>query len=292
MFRCILDTHFKGEFLVERVNIHLTDGERKGLEMISEVTGIKKAELIRRAIDDYIRKRASQGVTGLHEFGAALQTKWIDDPKIVRQNIVEGLVYKENSTQQIPHFMGIDIGLKNDGSAITIGHWVKDIVNGIEKYRIEIDVCAVKYAILEDREFLEPAEIADWIISYTEKFPIVKGLMDQYYGMTVLPILNKKGLHQFEFRTFTEQYNSNVYQTLYTDLVSSVLRIPEFGVLCGLKLKDYFLVEELLTLLAEKKSKYLVKISAPDGAHCHDDLSDSLARMVFIAHEHVEGAAI
>jgi predicted DNA-binding protein len=50
---------------MERVNFHLTDGERKGLEMISEATGIKKAELIRRAIDEYIEKKRAQGVTGI-----------------------------------------------------------------------------------------------------------------------------------------------------------------------------------------------------------------------------------
>jgi predicted DNA-binding protein len=60
-------THLKGEFLVERVNFHLTDGERKGLEMISEVTGIKKAELIRRAIDEYIERKKWAGVTGLEQ---------------------------------------------------------------------------------------------------------------------------------------------------------------------------------------------------------------------------------
>jgi metal-responsive CopG/Arc/MetJ family transcriptional regulator len=50
---------------MERVNFHLTDGERKGLEMISEATGIKRAELIRRAIDEYIERKRMQGITGI-----------------------------------------------------------------------------------------------------------------------------------------------------------------------------------------------------------------------------------
>jgi predicted DNA-binding protein len=52
---------------MERVNFHLTDGERKGLEMLSEITGVKKAELIRRAIDEYIKRKKWEGVTGLSE---------------------------------------------------------------------------------------------------------------------------------------------------------------------------------------------------------------------------------
>ena len=53
---------------MERVNVHLTDGEVKGLKLISHLTGIKKAELIRRAIDDYIERKKWQGVTGLDNF--------------------------------------------------------------------------------------------------------------------------------------------------------------------------------------------------------------------------------
>jgi predicted DNA-binding protein len=50
---------------MERVNFHLTDGERKGLEVMSKITGVKKAELIRRAIDEYIQRKRWEGVTGI-----------------------------------------------------------------------------------------------------------------------------------------------------------------------------------------------------------------------------------
>jgi metal-responsive CopG/Arc/MetJ family transcriptional regulator len=52
---------------MERVNFHLTDGERKGLELISEITGVKKAELIRRAIDEYIQRKRWEGITGISD---------------------------------------------------------------------------------------------------------------------------------------------------------------------------------------------------------------------------------
>jgi len=50
---------------MERVNFHLTDGELHGLKVISEVTGVPRAEIIRRAIDDYINRKKFEGCTGL-----------------------------------------------------------------------------------------------------------------------------------------------------------------------------------------------------------------------------------
>jgi hypothetical protein len=50
---------------VERVNFHLTEGEIKGIKFISEITGVKKAEIIRRAVDEYISRKKWEGVTGL-----------------------------------------------------------------------------------------------------------------------------------------------------------------------------------------------------------------------------------
>lgn len=53
---------------MERVNFHLTEAERTGLEMIAEVTGEKKARLIRKAIDEYIERKRQQGVTGIVDY--------------------------------------------------------------------------------------------------------------------------------------------------------------------------------------------------------------------------------
>jgi metal-responsive CopG/Arc/MetJ family transcriptional regulator len=50
---------------MDRVNFHLTDSEIRSLEKLSEITGVKKAELIRRAIDEYIQRKRWEGVTGL-----------------------------------------------------------------------------------------------------------------------------------------------------------------------------------------------------------------------------------
>lgn len=50
---------------MERVNFHLTDGEIQGLKIISQLSGVPRAEIIRRAIDDYINRKKFEGFTGL-----------------------------------------------------------------------------------------------------------------------------------------------------------------------------------------------------------------------------------
>lgn len=53
---------------MERVNFHLTEGEINGLKIISDVTGVPRAEILRRAVDDYINRKKFEGFTGLQSF--------------------------------------------------------------------------------------------------------------------------------------------------------------------------------------------------------------------------------
>ena len=50
---------------MKRVNLHFTEGEIHAVKVISEVTGVPRAEIIRRAIDDYINRKKFEGFTGL-----------------------------------------------------------------------------------------------------------------------------------------------------------------------------------------------------------------------------------
>jgi Ribbon-helix-helix protein, copG family len=56
-----------------RVNVHLTDDEIKSLEDISKLSGLRKAELVRRAVDEFIENYkvyglAIRGVTGPQQY--------------------------------------------------------------------------------------------------------------------------------------------------------------------------------------------------------------------------------
>ncbi len=58
---------------MERVNVHLTDDEIKSLEDISKLSGLRKAEIIRRAVDEFIENYkvygiATRGITGPQQY--------------------------------------------------------------------------------------------------------------------------------------------------------------------------------------------------------------------------------
>lgn len=237
----------------------------------------------------YLRNKFIENpVSYMSEFGAEFSdrvTAWIDNPQILRVNIIPGLKQKKISYERIPHFMGIDVGLKNDGTAIAITHIVKKQVDGLMRDLIELDAIDVRYAVDENKEFFKPEEIAEWIISYAEKFYIVKGFMDQYYGLSIYPILDEKGYKQIEVVNVSRDFNSKIYQNLMSKMLDNSLRIPEGEerIVDNKKTNDLDLVLELLKLKAVKHSKYLITVSAPDVKDAHDDLSDAYGRSVWEA---------
>lgn len=210
---------------------------------------------------------------------------------MVYQNVDKKLTYKTRSIVRVPHYMGVDVGLKNDGTSICIGHWAEEVVQGVRSTYIEVDEARVRYSEDEGEDYrlgFTPDDVASWLEEFTKKYYIARGLMDQYYQRAVLPILERKGLKQFEYRHFTEGLNSQVYQTLLTTMISKEIRFPGNDgktAPTNAAIPDTELVAELLSLQAEQKSKLVVDVHAPQRKGMHDDLSDALARMVTLATE-------
>ncbi len=200
----------------------------------------------------YLRNKFIENpVTYMTEFGAEFSDRvsaWIENEMMLRLNIIPGLKKKKMSYERIPHFMGIDVGLKNDGTAIAICHIVKEEVGGVLKDMIELDCIDVRYAKDEDKEYFHPEEIADWIASYAEKFYIVKGFMDQYYGMAIIPFLQEKSFKQIQALSVNRELTSKIYQNLMSKMLDASLRIPEGDerIVDGKKTKDISLVTEML----------------------------------------------
>lgn len=241
----------------------------------------------------YLRNKYIENPTSyMSEFGAEFSdrvTAWIDNEQVLRMNVVPGLKEKKMSYERIPHFLGIDVGLKNDGTALAICHIVKKEVDGMVKDFIELDHIAVRYAADEGKEFFHPEEMAEWIASYMTKFYIVSGFMDQYYGLSVLPVLHAKGHKQVQIVNVTRDLNSRIYQNLMTKMLNASLRIieGEETIVDGKKTNDISLVTEMLRLKAVKHSKYLISVSAPEIKGVHDDESDAFARSVWLATEYM-----
>lgn len=239
---------------------------------------------------DYLRSKFKENpIVFRCEHGAAFDDRlkgWIEDPEVVRQNVVPGLRYKDRSSERMAHFMGIDIGLKNDGTAIVVCHNVQEIMGGIKQNLVEIDIAEVRYASLENKSHFVPDEMADWIESFTKKFYVIKGLMDQWYGMSIVPLLESKGLKQFEYREFNENTNSMVFQNLLTHFISQTIRFPDADRIMPNKSGDTELISEILSLQAHQKSKYIIAVAAPEREGAHDDLSSALSRAVLLASDY------
>jgi hypothetical protein len=241
----------------------------------------------------YLRAKCSENpLTFKAEFGAQFSdriTAWIENEQVLRVNIVPNLKLKELSYDRVPHFMGIDIGLQNDGTALAITHIVRKESEGVLKDFIELDCIEVRYAKEEGVEFFPPEEMADWIATFTTKFFIVSGVMDQHYGLSIVPRLYEKNIKQIQMVQCTRDYNSKVYQNLMSKMLGAGLRIPEGDerVEDGQKVKELALVSEMLKLRATIHSKYLISVEAPQVKGLHDDMSDAYARSVYLATEYM-----
>jgi len=241
----------------------------------------------------YLRaKYAENPLSFNNEFGALFSDRiyaWIENEQVLRMNIIPGLKLKDSSLERLPHFMGIDVGLQNDGTAIVICHIVKKETPSGWKDFIELDCAEVRYAKEEKKEYFSPEEIGEWITSFAEKFFIVQGTLDQHYGLAIVPLLHTKGFKQIKVTHASRDYNSRIYQNLMSKMLDSSLRIPEGTerIHEGAKTKDIPLVKELLILQATQHSKYLITVEAPEVKGIHDDLSDAFARAVFLATEYM-----
>jgi hypothetical protein len=225
---------------------------------------------------------------------------WLEDDEIVRRAMVPGLGYKERSLLRTPHFMGIDIGLKGDGTAVVICHIVPENENGVPVQKIEVDYAEVRYASKEKatteagKPFFTPDEIGEWLLSFNEKFYVQRGSMDQHEGTMFEYLLKKGGMNQVHLDTTTDNVNSEMYQNLLSQFICNRIRLPagDPDPRSGHP-RDTELVKELLDLQASQKSKYVVNVEAPQRPGCHDDLSDALVRAIWQATKYMEkGSAI
>jgi phage terminase large subunit-like protein len=217
---------------------------------------------------------------------------WIENEQTLRVNIIPNLKLKSMSYERMPHYMGLDVAQKNDGCAVAICHVAKLDTEYGPKNFIELDCVDVRYAETEQKDFFRLEEIADWIVSYSKKFFITKGMTDQWSALGLIPLLHDRGMKQVEAVSMSRDLNSKIYQNLMAKMIDASLRIPEGEerMLNGKKTKDIDLVLELLTLRATAHSKYMLSVEAPQVKGMHDDQSDAFARAVFMASEQVAGA--
>lgn len=176
-----------------------------------------------------------------------------------------------------PHFLGLDLGLVGDGTAVAIGHNDSDGVIHLDMVE-QMKAGEGKYS---DRERLEFDEVADWVLDLSKKFYIQEGIFDQWAGIPFEQALMKRGLNQMKATPMTKILASQMYQNFKDMMWDKRLALYNWPIPQGEDFCDY--LKELTELQAQYVSKYVTVVEAPNMEGKHDDRSDALVRMVWLA---------
>jgi hypothetical protein len=215
------------------------------------------------------------------EYGAEFSDRtrgWIEDKADLIACVNPSLRPQRRAPARMPHFMGVDVALVGDGTAISIGH-----MDGDGNVVVDlVDYIKAGEGIYEDQDRLNFDDVANWIYSWTKKFYIEKGMFDQWAGIPLEQALEKRGLKQFESVHHTKILNAQIFRNFKNMMFDKRLQLyddPEEG-------KHAPYIAELLTLQEEQHSKYVITVEAPNVQGMHDDMSDALVRMVWLATKH------
>jgi hypothetical protein len=202
---------------------------------------------------------------------------WIEDNRDLLACVDSSLRPKAKAAPRVPHFMGVDIALVNDYSALAIGH--NDEQGNVVLDRID-RICAGE-GLYKDKERLDFDDVARWIYDWSRQFFISKGIFDQWAGIPLEQALAKKGLKQLEAVHHTRALTSQIYQNFKDMMLDQRVSLYDWPIPDGAEHCAY--IEELLELQAEMVSKYVILVEAPQVDGKHDDYSDALVRMVWLA---------
>lgn len=251
----------------------------------------------------YKQKYHADPVVFMVEHGAQFSdqvTGWIERESDLLACVDPGLRPKEFATPRMPHQMGIDVGLCDDGTGICITH--------IEGDKIVLDYHEVWYAGVDWRESnphlaeayptpyartlstverLDFDEISEWIYALTKKFYITEGLFDRWNGIPLEQALHKKGLKQFKAEFFTRDQTSKIYQSAKMFIYDERLVLYDYPLEEG-STKHSPLISELLTLQAKQVGKNLILVEKPGKAGAKDDVSDALVRSIWLSTKQME----
>ena len=254
---------------------------------------------------EFEKNYAKDANTFLTEYGGEFSSRtlgWLE----VRQDLLDciepGLKPRIRGLPRIPHFLGIDFALAGDGTAVAIGHIEGDKVklDLVEEIRVGLPG---PYQNLTRLEF---DDVADWILDLSRRYLIEEGMFDQWAGIVFEQALQKRGLNQCKSHHMTGPITSQIYKNfkdmiyekrlvLYDDMPDvekvgmsedafrEAAKLEEDDAPDGAPQGPISYLQELLELQATVKSKYVVEVEAPKVNGKHDDRSDALARMIWMA---------
>lgn len=213
------------------------------------------------------------------EFGAQFSDRtrgWISDSMDLLKCVEANHRPRSRGASRHPHFMGLDFALSNDGTAVAIGH--------VDGDKVVVD--AVENIMANDGDFdgvdrLEFSDVIEWVYGFTKRFYIVDGMFDQYAGVLFEQLLAEKGIKQLKRVIHTLQLKSQMFQNFKDLMFDQRLVLYDWPIFPGESHCAY--ITELLELQVEAKTKYLYEVAAPNIEGKHDDMSDALVRMCWVA---------
>jgi hypothetical protein len=221
---------------------------------------------------------------------------WIEREDDLLACIDPNLRPQDVGVPRYPHFMGIDVGLMKDGTAVFICHFDHTgiVIDYHEYWQAGVDWresnphLGSEYPSdycksLPNVERLDFDEIGDWIWKLTKRFHIEEGIFDRWNGLPLEQALIKKGLTQFKSEHFSREASSKMYQAVKLLIYDRNVRLYDWPRPEGSKHSNF--IKELLDLQAEQISRNLVVVGAPEAAGYHDDMSDAFVRSVWLASE-------
>lgn len=261
----------------------------------------------------YREKYHEDPATFMTEHGALFSDRvrgWIEREQDLTDCIRTDLRPRTFGPPRFPHQMGMDIGLVNggDGTAIAITHCEGDkiVLDYHESWYAgktwkeanpHLSTPMVEYAKkLQDEPRLDFDEIANWITVLTKKFYITGCLFDRWQGMGLEQTLHKRGLKQFRSEFFNPDTNSKMYQAVKLMMYDKRLVLYDWPIKRAEQVEGEPLIqgpshspliEELLSLQAQVRTKNQIIVEAPKIKGAHDDMTDALIRAIWLSLERI-----
>jgi hypothetical protein len=201
---------------------------------------------------------------------------WIEEARDLRECVVEELRPAQRGLPRVSYFMGVDLGLAGDGTAVAVGH-----ADGDGHVVVDlVDQIKAKEGKYVDDERLEFDAVADWIKDICGRFLVTEGMFDTWSGIPFEQALAKRGLGQLKSENMKKELTSQMFANFKNMMWDRRLRLYNWPLPSGEEWCPY--LKELLELQAEHHSKYLITVAAPNTEGKHDDMSDALVRMVWL----------
>jgi hypothetical protein len=231
-------------------------------------------------------------------------TAWIDDEDEFRRCVINRPM-PSRGVGDVAYYYGIDLGFKNDGTAIVIVHrdGKKIILDYAAVYFSgDSDVWDNEKSIYHDCNkyanlpLLRMADIVEEVKELARWFPPKGGVFDQSNGYGLAELLHAAKLERIKMHHFSDKLNDEVYRLvkyLYTERLVELFDHP-------------VLIPEMLALEAERRSgqnrktaslagseaKGKCLVRAPDRRGAHDDISDAYVRAVWACYNDTHEKAV